>query len=269
MKEMSHIRKNQKGLSKIAYLVAAVIVIALLAFVFFGNSKEACGNGVCRPEKGETCASCSEDCGPCHAAAVCGDGKCDKDLGEDCNSCPSDCGTCPAVSTTTTSALTTTSASTTTTSREEPMDVCGDGICGQTENCWDCPQDCKCAVGEYCSSEEKKCLKPVCGNQKCEIFENSANCCIDCPCEISYTKCNNETKACETPSMAIGDEEIKKIVSDYYGKKSMQTETITPKDVYVWGGKVGRKTEVKLAGDSSLKYVLVTDAKEVIELPFF
>ena len=330
MNKISFIKTNRKGLTKVAYILAAIVVIAVAVYVFV-SLNEPCGNGVCHSEKGETCKSCPLDCGPCPAAAVCGDGlctngednikcptdckppgvcgdgvcssnencqnclkdcacgsgqycsptlkactprpcgdgKCDKGIGEDCNTCPSDCGEC----------LRTPVCGDARCDPEEtpiacPQDctlkvICGNGICDPAENCWDCPKDCKCAVGEYCSSEEKRCLKPVCGNQKCEIYENSANCCVDCPCEINYTKCNQETKSCEAPSTALGDDEIKKIVADYYSKKSMQTEIITPKEVFVWGGKVGRKTAVKLAGKGTLKYVLVTDAREVKELPFF
>ncbi len=307
MKETSYIIKNRKGLSKTAYIILAIIVLAAAAIVFFVGNSESCGNGICHAEKGETCKSCPQDCGPCQKVPVCGDGlctgaenndncpadckpstlcgdgvcdpsencqdcfkdcacgsgqycspalkacaqrpcgdgKCDSGIGEDCNTCPADCKEC------------------------KPTPKCADGVCDPSENCLDCPQDCKCAAGEYCSAEEKSCVKPVCGNQKCEIYENSDNCCIDCPCEISYTKCNQETRACENPSTVLGDEEIKKIVAEYYSNKSAQVEDITLKEVFVWDGKTGRKTEVKLAGQDELKFLLVTDAKEVIELPFF
>lgn len=235
-----------------------------------------CGNAVC--DYNENCATCSDDCA-CGAGEYCsptlkscqlrpcGDGKCDSGFGEDCISCPSDCGECsrkiecgdgrcdPK--------------ETFLSCPSDCMDLCGNGVCGPAENCWDCPQDCKCGEGEYCSAEQKECVKPVCGNQRCEIFENSANCCIDCPCEISYTRCNPDTKGCESPSMALGDEDVIRIVGDHYGKRSMQVERITPQEVYVWGAKTGRKTEVKIAGQTSLKWVLVTDAREVIELPLF
>jgi hypothetical protein len=55
---------------------------------------------------------------------------------------------------------------------------------------------------------------------------------------------------------------------DYFEKKSMKVENITLKQVRVWV-KTGRVAEVKLQGESALKFVLVTEDKEVMELPFF
>src|SRR5690606_1616624 len=48
-----------------------------------------CGDGTCNG--GETCMTCSGDCGAC--GPTCGDGTCDPN--EDCGSCASDCGACP------------------------------------------------------------------------------------------------------------------------------------------------------------------------------
>lgn len=49
-----------------------------------------CGDGDCN--NGETCNSCSQDCGSC---VSCPDGDCNN--GENCSSCPNDCGACAAV----------------------------------------------------------------------------------------------------------------------------------------------------------------------------
>ena len=76
----------------------------------FRPLKTVCGNGQC--ELGETCRTCSVDCGAC-PPAVCGDGKCED--AESCASCPGDCGKCP---------------------------VCGDDICQSTESYQTCPEDC-------------------------------------------------------------------------------------------------------------------------------
>jgi hypothetical protein len=61
-----------------------------------------CGDGAC--DDGETCATCSEDCGSCgpdeagsrppmDSGSSCGNGSCDD--GETCSTCPADCGNCP------------------------------------------------------------------------------------------------------------------------------------------------------------------------------
>lgn len=76
-------------------------------------------------------------------------------------------------------------------------ETCGNNVCGDKENCWDCPKDCKCLEEEYCSIEDKKCTETVCGNGKCEPFENPYNCCLDCKCTIPAELCNIETKKCE------------------------------------------------------------------------
>ncbi|MFH1450709.1 MAG: DUF1554 domain-containing protein, partial [archaeon] len=47
-----------------------------------------CGDGVC--DEGESCGTCSMDCGVC--AAFCGDGTCDSN--ETCSNCETDCGSC-------------------------------------------------------------------------------------------------------------------------------------------------------------------------------
>ncbi|MFH1257176.1 MAG: fibronectin type III domain-containing protein [Candidatus Diapherotrites archaeon] len=87
-----------------------------------------CGDGTC--SGGETCSSCSNDCGGCPATQVCGDGSCSGT--EDCSSCSSDCGSCgtgPGGSP---------GSSTGTVAR------CGNGLCerGGGENTLNCLIDC-------------------------------------------------------------------------------------------------------------------------------
>lgn len=83
----------------------------------------ACGNGVCSP--GESCSSCSQDCGSC--PPVCGNGLCES--GESCSSCKFDCGACPSTPT------------------------CGNGLCESGETCetsggtGECQPDCGCCEG--------------------------------------------------------------------------------------------------------------------------
>lgn len=119
---------------------------------------KTCGNHRC--DSGETCSSCPEDCGTC---ATCGDGLCNGD--ETCESCAPDCGTCPG---------------------------CGDGKCqAPKEDCFSCPLDCgKCAgcgdglcqPPETCASCAPDCgVCAVCGNGKCEgPYETCINCAADC-----------------------------------------------------------------------------------------
>ncbi len=56
------------------------------------NSQSCCGNGVC--SGGETCSTCSSDCGVCSppTGPHCGDSSCNN--GENCSTCAGDCGAC-------------------------------------------------------------------------------------------------------------------------------------------------------------------------------
>ncbi|MFH1533039.1 MAG: CHAP domain-containing protein [Pseudomonadota bacterium] len=110
----------------------------------------SCGDGACNG--GESCQSCSQDCGQC-----CGNGACDN--GETCQSCQGDCGAC-----------------------------CGNGACDYGETCQSCEGDCgpccgngACDYGETCQTCEKDC-GPCCGNGTCDSFipEHCFNCAQDC-----------------------------------------------------------------------------------------
>lgn len=114
-----------------------------------------CGDGTC--DNGETCSSCPQDCGSC---AKCGDGKCTE--GETCENCAQDCGMCPG---------------------------CGDGVCtAPKETCFTCPQDCgkcqgcgdgTCTASETCASCPMDCGPcDVCGNGVCQPPDET---CINCP----------------------------------------------------------------------------------------
>lgn len=64
----------------------------------------ACGNGLCQVNRGETCETCPQDCGPCVPVppppplpvpvpvTICGDGVCHPNEG--CDKCMQDCGPC-------------------------------------------------------------------------------------------------------------------------------------------------------------------------------
>ena len=125
-----------------------------------------CGNNQC--ETGESCSSCSQDCGSCPPPApVCGNAQCE--IGESCSSCSEDCGVCTP--------------------------VCGDGSCNGKESCSSCSQDCGictptcgdkiCNGAETCSSCPGDCNEcppptPSCGNNQCETGESCTTCSQDC-----------------------------------------------------------------------------------------
>ncbi len=140
-------------------------------------SGPVCDNGSC--ESGETCSSCSSDCGACNgsycsldsqcssdhcvhsvcrsSSVYCGDDYCD--FGESCSLCSSDCGSCGP--------------------------VCGNGSCESGESCSNCSSDCgacqlKKSSGESCSYNSE-CLEDNCQNGVC--CRSDKTCCLnDNPC---------------------------------------------------------------------------------------
>lgn len=65
------------------------VAVAMVAAAACSNSTAPfCGDGSCGG--GETCTSCTMDCGACPVS--CGNGACD--TGETCSNCAGDCGTC-------------------------------------------------------------------------------------------------------------------------------------------------------------------------------
>jgi hypothetical protein len=160
------------------------ICVSEVASVCGQQCPTVCGDGLCNA--GESCGSCSQDCGAC---PVCGDGWCD--WTETCGTCSQDCGACPA---------------------------CGDGTCNGSETCGSCSQDCGacvchdvcvagtpldascgacesqiCAVDSFCcqaawdglcvSEVATVCGQPcpvACGNGQCEAGETCGSCAQDC-----------------------------------------------------------------------------------------
>ena len=113
-----------------------------------------CGDGNCNG--GESCSSCSADCGAC---IVCGDGSCDG--GEECGTtdgfpvCNADCGVCPPP--------------------PPPPPVCGDGTCNGVETCSTCPQDCgSCVI--VCSSDADCNDNNVCTSDTCLSPGHGSSC---------------------------------------------------------------------------------------------
>ncbi|MBI4196518.1 MAG: DUF4215 domain-containing protein [Deltaproteobacteria bacterium] len=79
-----------------------------------------CGNASC--DAGESCSTCSADCGACPPEAICGDGTCNGE--ENCSTCERDCSACP------------------------PVRQCGNGITEPDEQC----DDSNTSDGDGCDS---------------------------------------------------------------------------------------------------------------------
>jgi hypothetical protein len=109
-----------------------------------GDCPVVCGDTKCESGRGETCSSCSQDCGTC--PVVCGDRTCDTARGESCSSCSSDCGACA---------------------------VCGNEVCEAGEDSFGCIEDCQ-IPGGYCG--DGTCAGP-------ETYRSGAAgyCPSDCP----------------------------------------------------------------------------------------
>eukprot|EP00198_Chlamydomonas_reinhardtii_P011896 XP_001701233.1 cysteine protease-related protein [Chlamydomonas reinhardtii] len=131
------------------------------------GSKSCCGDGVCGA--GESCSSCSKDCGACPACN--NNGICDYAAGERCLSGSSGCADCGACGT---------------------GAFCGDGKCtsarrGYTEDCSICAQDCKA------------CNDPLgyCGDGKCTVGRETTSTCS--------RDCKNSKFSSKTPSPGTAD----------------------------------------------------------------
>lgn len=99
------------------------------------------------------------------------------------------------------------------------VNVCGDGVCGATEDCKVCPEDCGCKSGEYCD-EVGICRKDVCGDEICSPNENQTqSCCEDCGCPDDKI-CNKVTQSCQERA-TISEENIRKIASDYLSENNI------------------------------------------------
>lgn len=179
---------------------------------------DVCGDGVCRPAFGESCASCPLDCGAC--PDPCGDGSCDVFGGESCASCAADCGVCPpcehdvcidgAPLTNDCSACVTTVCTADAfccavawddRCVDEAQDLCGvvcpgscgDGTCGPGENCTNCAADCGpcppscgdgvCTGTEVCFTCPADCgpCLPACGDGVCVFTQGEF--CLTCPAD--------------------------------------------------------------------------------------
>lgn len=139
-----------------------------------------CGDGVCGD--GETCGTCSADCGQC-----CGDAICDAEAGEDCATCLADCAcedsdVCNAVTRLCEGCAAQCDG------RE-----CGDDGCGGS--CGGCEGDVACVAGLCEIGCEPACADRECGDDGC------GGPCGECAADEICTAAG----ACAAPPPACGD----------------------------------------------------------------
>ena len=143
-----------------------------------------CGNATC--EAGESCSTCTQDCGAC--PPVCGDGACNGT--ETCSLCTQDCGTCPPVCPDGTCNGTETCSNCVQDcgacggppppTPQTPQNFCGDGICNGAESCETCVQDCRACPVPPPPEAPPPPPPPSCGDRLCSEDESCLNCSPDC-----------------------------------------------------------------------------------------
>lgn len=142
--------------------------------------------------------------------------------------------------------------------------VCGNSICDANESCWNCGLDCGCNSKEFCSIQEKTCVKTVCGNNVCEPFESS-DCCIDCKCLTAGEVCNQESKKCEIQKFNVSDEHAKNIAENYL---NVQNKTATDSQNLGYGTYYGELIKiVKIETDDGIEYIGVMETGTAVNLP--
>ncbi|MBN1502432.1 hypothetical protein JW930_02730 [Candidatus Woesearchaeota archaeon] len=151
--------------------------------------------------------------------------------------------------------------------RKVDMGGCGDNICNNGENCWDCPKDCKCGENTYCSATKKECINTVCGNNICEPYETPYACCLDCKCSIPAEICNQETQRCEKQKMNISDETALNLTKIYFENQEKKIKSMEILDVSTYNNILIKEIRVEIEGDDWFTYIGVTDDGRVIELP--
>lgn len=150
------------------------------------TNSDACGDGVCDADGGETSATCPADCKTA-SVAVCGNTVCE--LGETEGTCPQDCGAAKTVcgnGICETGETRATCPSDCGSSGAED-DPCGNGVCEANESITSCERDCYCGNltcdgGETIETCPKDCAPATrCGDGTCNPGETRLNCPADCP----------------------------------------------------------------------------------------
>ena len=240
--EPSEAPGQEKSLKKYLYILAGVIVLAVLLFVFLssGPPEAEYGDGVCDVLE-ENCIDHPNDC-KCKSNEVCSPEK------KRCIRQTND-------------SLDTSKKGNLSGAKSSSY---GNGICDSLENCLDHPKDCKCSSDQYCS-KEKKCVSPVCGNGICEDKkEGSDTCCSDCPCPLADCQvCNSQTHMCEMPAVQISEDFVRSAVVDYYSGRGLEAGNVTIKGDTCKGSEVYKLVEVEVVGSESTEEVLVSETGEV------
>ena len=110
------------------------------------------------------------------------------------------------------------------------MNVCGDGICGATEDCNICVEDCSCPPGKYCD-EIGICREETCGDEICSSEENITQiCCEDCGC-LADRICNKITQTCQERT-TISEADVKNIANNYLIQNKINGTILSIEDVY-------------------------------------
>ncbi len=82
-------------------------------------------------------------------------------------------------------------------------EICGNGVCGETEDCSTCASDCACSASQNCNSFSVCVEKVFCGDGTCSEGET---CCSDCGCNAGQV-CDESLNLClpaaSPPSAAV------------------------------------------------------------------
>lgn len=106
------------------------------------------------------------------------------------------------------------------------------------------------AIQFFISSYKAGTERPVCGNGVCDFFETPEQCCIDCGCYGQTEICNKEKNRCEIKLSKLSNEEVKKLIEDYYKKKfeegsfDFELQRVEEIENFNCGNKVGKRALV-------------------------
>lgn len=166
---------------------AFVVFFGLLALGGCKATIATCGDRFC--DRGETCASCSFDCGSCSTG--CGDRFCD--AGENCSLCPADCGVCTGGCGDGNCSVAAGESCSTCPGDCGACTTCGDGHCTGSETCATCPGDCggcgtslpyqSCTRDMDCQVSRDRCISVMRGGVT-RAFCGARNCVTDTDCDL-------------------------------------------------------------------------------------